>query len=440
MAKVFQPQALPELDRRPQLLCLAPAEPWPAVHGGKEGVHGLVVALAERASVLLCCPGQPASPAALDHYQRHGITYRPVPFEPRDSIAVFVSATAQLKPFKFHKYGTSEAVRAFGEVTADVQPDAIICFHAHMEELGQRLKRRRGWTAPVLVREHNIEYEMVDSLISARPAWQRWLAAPFAWITRRTELAIWARADVTAFLSDRDFATAQAAELGGRGRLVLAAEGVPIPPLRHACRPSSPHSLLMPLNRTAPHSVSNARSFLLDYWLPHANTAALSDVLITVTGVDPAQLQAITGISPEVQQAHRIVASGFLPSLQPAFERALALVAPTFVGAGIRKKILEGMANQVPIVTTQMDIQTCHYFKADDNLLDMGTPDKFVQVVRRMIEDDALWDRLSRRGRETVEAHADWGACADVLLRELAAVSRTSSNGGRRVQWMREST
>jgi glycosyltransferase involved in cell wall biosynthesis len=402
------------------------------VHGGKEGIHGLVIALAQRASVVLCCPGPAASAASLTHYRQHGVDYRPVSHEPRDSVAVFLSASVRLRPFKFHKYGTPKVARLFDAQIQDIEPDAIVCFHAHMEELAQRLKRRRRWNAPVLVREHNIEYEMVDSLLAARPLWQQWLGAPFAWITRRAELAIWARADVTAFLSDRDFATAQSATPRGRGRLVLAAEGVPIPPVREARRPLGPYSLLMPLNRTAPHSVSNARSFFADYWMPKAGNAELADVVVTVTGVDATQLQDITGYSPGVQQANRIVATGFLPSLQPAFAGALALVAPTFVGAGIRKKILEGMAHQVPIITTQMDIQTCGYFRADDNLLDMGTPDQFVAAVRRLIEDEALWTKLSRRGRETVETNADWGACADVVLRELASAGEVSARPGRR--------
>jgi glycosyltransferase involved in cell wall biosynthesis len=404
----------------PRLLCLAPQEPWPATDGGKEGIHGAVQALSARARILLACPGEPADDATDAHFRGLGVEYRPVGFQPRESLKVVMSATLQLKPYKFHKYGTSQAEELFDAAIGAWRPDAILCFHAHMEELAQRLKRRRGWGVPVLVREHNIEYEMVVSYLAARPAWQRWVGAPIAWLTRRAEERMWQRVDLTAFLSDRDFAIARRS--GVRGNLVLAPEGVPIPPVRVASRPTGRPRLLIPLNRKAPQSVANVRIFLHDYWAPAAHGADLAGVDLVITGVDAGQLAELTSITPEEQVRLRIHATGFLPSLLPAFESALALVAPTFVGSGIRKKILEGMANQVPVIATDFDIQTCDYFKDGDNIVRLGSASDFSSSVRRLIEDASLWHRLSANGRRTVERHADWGRFADALLSALADV------------------
>lgn len=427
--KISMPDALPSnraMAPRLRLLCLAPQEPWPATDGGKEGIHGAAQALAEKAGVLLACPGAPASEAAAAHFASLGIDYRPVAFVPRETAVLIVSATLQFKPFKFHKYGTAEAERCFSATIGAFQPDAIVCFHAHMEELGQRLKRRRGWDVPVLVREHNIEYELVHSHLAARPLWQRTLAMPLARLTERTEKQIWARADVTAFLSDRDFATAR--ESGVKGRLVLAPEGVPIPPFRTAARPAGSPALLIPLNRRAPQSVANLRRFLHEYWAPLASEDELSLVSLNVTGVDPKQLAEFADISVADQSRMRINALGFLPSLRPAFESALALVAPTFIGGGIRKKILEGMAYQVPVIATDLDIQTCSYFTHGENILRLGTPEDFGRSVSQLQCDLDLWHRLSDNGRRTVEQHADWCNFADVMLQELSAL-RAGRNG-----------
>ena len=122
------------------------------------------------------------------------------------------------------------------------------------------------------------------------------------------------------------------------------------------------------------------------------------------------------------QRRLRVHAKGFLPSLQPAFERALALVAPTFIGSGIRMKVLEGMANQVPIIATDLDIQTCAYFKRGHNILPLGEPREFAAAVRSLLDSEDLWNQLSGEGRRTVEVHADWGRFAELLLGELRQI------------------
>lgn len=403
-----------------QLLCLAPQEPWPATDGGKEGIHGAVQALARNAHILLACPGEPASPDAVDHFGRMGVRYHPINRDLDEGLLHIVKSVLMLKSFKFHKYGTPALARRFASEIRGFVPDAIVCFHAHMEELGQRLKRQHGWQVPVLVREHNIEYELVESYLAALPPWQQRLTAPVAWLTRRSEHAIWRRADVVAFLSDRDYQTALAS--GVNGNLVLAPEGVPIPPLRHAARPEGEDRLLVPLNRKAPQSVANLRTFLHDYWLPLVERGALAGLQLDVTGVSAEELAPLVGVSPVQQQAVRISALGFLPTLQPAFARALAVLAPTFIGGGIRKKILEAMANEVPVIATDLDISTCSYFSAGENILRMGSPSEFAQVIEALRNDTAMWQRMSSQGRMTVELHANWARFADVILAALERI------------------
>jgi glycosyltransferase involved in cell wall biosynthesis len=267
------------------------------------------------------------------------------------------------------------------------------------------------------VREHNVEYEMVASYRASMPPVKRALAAPIEWLTLRAERRIWSRADATAFLSDRDFAIARAS--GVSGRMILAPEGVPIPSLRVAQRPSGAPQLLIPLNRHALQSAANVRMFLHDYWSVIAAAAPIAEVTLAITGVDPAQLAEVAGLPVDEQQRLRVKALGFLKSLTPAFENSIALIAPTFIGSGIRKKILEGMAHQIPVIATEFDISTCSYFSHGENILRLGTPSEFVATVANLLRDTELWGRLSANGRTTVERHANWALFADVLIEEM---------------------
>lgn len=403
-----------------RLLCLATQEPWPPTDGGKESIHGSVQALARSAHIRLLCPGKAASVEAQAHFESLGVDYRPVEFVPRESADLVMSALLQLKPFKFHKYGDHVAERLFDAQVGAFQPDAIICFCAHMEQMGQRLRSRHGWDVPVIVREQNIEYVLLGSYLAAQPLWKRILGGPIQWLTRREEWAIWRRAAVTAFLSDGDFKVAKAS--GVAGNLVLVPEGIPLPPLRQAHRPSGPPQLLIPLNWRAPQSMANFRMFLHSHWATMAHSPDLAGVSLSVTGADENQLAQLAQMSVKEQRRLRVHAKGFLPSLQPAFESALALVAPTFIGSGIRKKVLEGMANQVPIIATDLDVQSCAYFTPGHNILPLGDPPTFAKAVRSLLEDERLWDQLSSEGRRTVEQHADWGRFAQQLLAEVDKV------------------
>lgn len=407
---------------RLRVLSLGPQPVWPATDGGKEGIHGALQALARQVDLVYACPCPAPSPESLEHFRKLGVDYLPVPFEPRDTIGVVLSSTLQLKPFKFHKYGNRSALAAFDHALNGVQPDVVLCFHAHMEEMGQRLRRRHGWQVPLLVREHNIEYELVASFRESLPPLKRMAAAPFEWLTRRAEQSMWARANAVAFLSDRDHATAMAT--GRVARALLAPEGVPLPTRRVVQKPPGPPRLLIPLNQRATQSVLNLREFLHGHWNVASAYPALQATTLAITGVNADRLHELTGLSPNEQRQLRIEALGFLPSLQPAFESALALVSPTFVGGGIRKKVLEGMAHQVPVIATDLDIDTCGFFDPPRNILRLGTPAEFAATVAALAADGQGWHNVAEAGRDTVERNASWDGFATVLVKEMHALVR----------------
>ena len=204
------------MSRRLRILGIGPQEPWPATDGGREGIHGAIESLARHAQVMYVCPGAAPTAQTLAHYAGIGVDFRPVPYVPAEGPAFILRSTAMLRPFKFHKYGTPRFAELADATVGDGEPDAIVCFHAHMYELGCRLRQRRGWRAPIVLREHNIEYEMLDSYGAALPGVARWLLKPYAALTRHTERAMWRTADAVAFLTDRDLETAQASGVRGR--------------------------------------------------------------------------------------------------------------------------------------------------------------------------------------------------------------------------------
>lgn len=404
---------------RLKLLCIGPQNVWPPIDGGKEGIYGALQGLASRSDVVYAYPAPSCNDAQREGYRQAGVDPLPVPWAVRESLPRMLSATANLRPYKFDKYSSPAAMCVFAKAVPRQAFDAIVCFHAHTARLGEGLREALGLQIPVVVREHNIEYELVANYRQLQPKPLRALGWLFEALTQREEHRIWAKADAVAFLNDRDLSIAEAT--GVQGRFLLAREGIPLPPRRAACHPGNTAPLLVLLNPKATQSVLNLREFIHRTWSKASRELRTEGVTLDVTGVYTGQLAQLVGMSVERLQSLQIRGLGFLPSLAPVLETALALVSPTYVGGGIRKKILEAMANQLPVIATHFDIETCAYFHPGQNILELpDDPSRLGEMVKNLRNDALLWHGLSEAARITVETHASWDLFATTLLNEIS--------------------
>lgn len=418
-----------------KLLCLGPYEIMPPDDGGKEGIHGALAALAKRCEVTYAYPVGAAALCARAAYSAINVHAVPVRFLPRESAALVVASTLRLLPYKFAKHATSGAVEAFAAALQSARFDAIVCFHAHTVRLAERLLERRGERAPIVLREHNIEYALIESYARRLHLPLRLAAAAYAWVTRREEQDIWRRVAAVALLSDADTASARAT--GVRGNFVLAPEGVPMPPVRDAAWPGATAQLLVLLNPKVPQNLTNLRLFVERYWNKVQAAALLPGIPLAVTGVTKAELARLLRVTHSELDRRNVRALGFVDSLPQVFATSLALVSPTFVGAGVRKKVLEAMAHQLPVIATSLDVRSCSFYQLNVNILGMDSIEHFVAAVKRLAGEPSFWVCLSRAGRRTVERHADWERFAQVIVAEAARLVRSAKGnapGGRQLQ------
>lgn len=403
-----------DLSIKPKVLALGPQDVYPSVDGGKESIYGALAALARSADVTYAYPASGKS--TVEGYAEIGVTAIPFPYLPKDRPASILSATLSGKPYKFEKYGSAAAVRALNAAVPETAFVAIVCHHAHTYGLARRFARLRNLKVPIVVREHNIEYALVESYRDSLVGVKRIAASIFAWLTRREELRIWREADAVAFLSDQDLRTAQAVIGTHTHRFFLAREGVPLPHRRPPRYPGSQAPLLVLLNPKATQSVLNLCDFVHRYWLPLREQGRLDNDLLHVTGVTDEHLAGLIALDIGRMREAGIRGLGFLHTLAPTLETSLVLVSPTFVGGGVRKKVLEAMANQLPVIATELDIGCCDYFQRDINILPLDDAGQFAETVQRLRDDPVLWRELSERARDTVEEHASWERYGEVMF------------------------
>jgi glycosyltransferase involved in cell wall biosynthesis len=330
---------------------------------------------------------------------------------------MIAASTLRLLPYKFAKHATRRAVDSFAAALESRRFDAIVCSHPHVVRLAERILMRRGERLPIFLREHNIEYALVESYAQRLNLPLRLAARAYAWITRREEQSIWRRATAVALMSDADLMAAQAT--GVEANFLLAPEGVPLPPVRKALWPGRTAPLLVLFNPRAPQSVINLRLFYEQYWARIQAADLLPGRPLAITGVAAAELASLLRTTEAELGCRNVRALGFVESLPELFASSLALVSATFAGAGVRKKVLEAMAHQVPVMATGMDVATCSYYRPAENILRFDTVAEFVAAAKRLADDPAFWLSLSQAGRSTVETHANWELFADAMMNEV---------------------
>lgn len=391
---------------RPKVLALGPQNVFPPTDGGKEGIYGALAALACFCDVTYAYPCTDSR--SIEDYRDIGVTAAPYNYEPSETYLNIVLATISAKPYKFEKYCSHAAVDALCSSVLAKDFTVIVCHHAHTFGLARKYARRVGLNVPIVVREHNIEYELVESYRDSVRGLSRIAASFYAWLTRHEEMRIWKSASAVGFLSDQDLRTAQKAMGAQISNFFLAREGVPIPAMRDAHFPREDAPLLVLLNPQATQSVANLKTFVHKYWYPLRKRHLIDNFELHITGVSQEQLSELMELKGESLINLGIHATGFLPSITSALESALALVSPTFVGGGIRKKVLEAMAHQLPVIATKLDIESCDYFTSGENIFLLRSPDSFADFLKELRANEHNWLYISKQARTTVEEFANW--------------------------------
>ncbi|RID90310.1 glycosyltransferase [Gemmobacter lutimaris] len=93
---------------------------------------------------------------------------------------------------------------------------------------------------------------------------------------------------------------------------------------------------------------------------------------------------------------------GFIETLDLAYDRHMAFVAPLLSGAGIKGKVLGALAHGIPCVLSPVAAEGIGLRSGYDCLI-ANTPAEWESAILRLLDDAGLWNRISTHARELVE-------------------------------------
>ncbi len=300
-------------------------------------------------------------------------------------------------------FDSEELAKRLREVAGRFRPDIV-----HFDTVGLAPYASQIPGYPFVLNHHNIESQMMARRAELEPSLAsrhllKLQARRLARLEERSAPNF--RAHLTVSELDRE----RLRELIPDAHVEVIRNGVdlgyfrPVPP----DRPVVPRSIIF-VGGLSWYPNRKAVQWLLDEILPRLR-ARYPDVKATIIGRNP---------PPEFLEAAErdpgLTFTGFVDDIRPYVARAAVYACPIFDGGGTRLKILDTLAQQVPLVATAMAVEGVgvesehHALLADD-------AEGFAGAVGRIFDDPALGDRLATEGRQLVEGRFGWTAIGEML-------------------------
>ncbi|MCG7360615.1 glycosyltransferase [Roseomonas sp. ACRSG] len=134
----------------------------------------------------------------------------------------------------------------------------------------------------------------------------------------------------------------------------------------------------------------------------------LPEARVVIVGDNPtAEIQALAGPLVEV--------TGYVPQLEPYFDRARISASPLRYGAGVKGKIVSSLQAGIPVVTTAIGNEGIALRDGEEVLLG-ETPEALAAAILRLMRDDALCASLSSAGAAVIHQRF-----SEALARQVVA-------------------
>ncbi|MEX0766996.1 MAG: glycosyltransferase family 4 protein [Microthrixaceae bacterium] len=102
-----------------------------------------------------------------------------------------------------------------------------------------------------------------------------------------------------------------------------------------------------------------------------------------------------------------VVLLGLVDDLQPELDAADVSIVPIRVGAGTRLKVVESLANCIPMVTTSVGCEGINLRHQVDSLI-AEDAQSFAEACIALLSDGDLRQRLSEAGHQLFSQHYEW--------------------------------
>jgi ribosomal protein S18 acetylase RimI-like enzyme len=397
-SEVNQIAGRPTSSRRRRIAILTPYFPYPLSHGGAVRIFNLLREMAVEFDIFLFAFRDQEKmddiAPVLEHCARIVLVGKSRYREPRWS---------SLLPPEVHEFHSAALQAALARIRRECKIEAVQVEYTMLAP----------YAGEILV-EHDITFDLYRQVRDRLPT----RAAQFSqqwdyWRWRRFETKWVKRYQQVVVMSEQDRAALN------RPNVTVIPNGVDLTRFTPEIERPGQRLLFIGSFRHFPNIVA-FRFFVEQVW--PILRAQSSDISVTVVaGQDPLiYWRQYTGLDslPTDDRVHLLE---FVSDVRPLYVEANLVVVPTLVSAGTNLKVLEAMAMERAVVSTQsgcagLGLEHCVNVWIADKAED------FANAIQMLLQDHSLRQQFAAAGRAHVEVNFGWqeiGSRQRSLLREL---------------------
>ena len=136
-----------------------------------------------------------------------------------------------------------------------------------------------------------------------------------------------------------------------------------------------------------------------------------------------------SNLKDEVKElaSDKVIVTGYVPEVEPYFQKSRIFVAPLRFGAGMKGKIGQSLSLGLPTITTKIGAEGMGLIDHQDVLI-ADTAEEFAQAVIELYDHRELWQKLADNSLETIKRYqpATVQTNLQALLSNLGIVAKDS--------------
>jgi len=278
-------------------------------------------------------------------------------------------------------------------------------------------------STPVVLNEHNVEYEVLQRMKDGERSWSRRAYSGLEYLKCRSfERRSWRQVSACAVPSEREAEMVRAYAPETPTAVVPNAVDVDYFAPREV--PAQADSIIFTgLLSYRPNL--DAAFWLVEEILPAILRRRPDTRLVIVGDGEPSDLDAL--------RRPGVTVTGRVDDVRPFVSAAGASVVPVRMGSGTRLKVLEALAMGKAVVTTALGCEGLPVKEGEHLLVSESDPQSFADSVVRVLDDEGLRRALGATGRSLVTSEYTW-ALAAAQMDELYERALGSSGAGAEVE------
>jgi polysaccharide biosynthesis protein PslH len=394
---------------RHHLLIISAQMPYPVRSGFQARVLNLALAAAAEHDVTVLAYDTPGATPPPEASLPRGLRFETVPFAPPQGWAKRVAqlrCIATATPWETSSVMTPQLADAARRIAREEHVSVVMLESSALAGLPV------PDSLPVILDEHNIEYEVAHRLARGESSPVRRVFHTLeARHVRRVERAAWRSAHTTLVTSDREASLIRAH--CSDVPVAVVPNGVDV----EAFAPTlgiPPEPGLVVFNGVLDYrpNLDAARWLVEEVW-PRVRSAAPAARLLIVGRGRAADRRRL--------ERDGVATTGEVPSVAALLGRATVIVVPVRMGGGTRLKVVEALAMSRPIVSTTLGCEGIDVIDGE-HLLIADTPDDVAMATVRLLTDERLGAQLGVRGRALAVERYTWDVAARGLLDTLRRI------------------